>query len=50
MNNFKKILTPTLAALMVAASGTMVFAKNYDDVASDHPVRTEISILSDIGR
>ncbi|MGN1409359.1 MAG: S-layer homology domain-containing protein [Eubacteriales bacterium] len=49
MNNFKKILTPTLAALMVAASGTMVFAKNYDDVASDHPVRTEISILSDIG-
>ncbi len=44
-----KILSTSLAALMVAGSGTMTFAKNYDDVDSDHKAKTEISILSDIG-
>lgn len=49
MNAFKKILAPTLAALMVAGSGSAVFAKNYEDVDTDHKASTEISILSDIG-
>ncbi|MBQ2276970.1 MAG: S-layer homology domain-containing protein, partial [Clostridia bacterium] len=44
-----KILSTSLAALMVAGSGTMTFAKTYDDVDSDHKAKTEISILSDIG-
>jgi len=44
-----KILSTSLAALMVAGSGTMTFAKTYDDVDSDHEAKTEISILSDIG-
>ena len=44
-----KILSPLLAAMLVAGSGTMTFAKNYDDVDSDHKAKTEISILSDIG-
>ena len=49
MNKFKKILAPILAALILASTSTMVFAKNYDDVKAEHPARTEISILSDIG-
>ena len=49
MNKFKKILAPILAALILASTSTMVFAKNYDDVKAEHPMRTEISILSDIG-
>lgn len=49
MNRFKKILAPILAALILASTAAIVSAKNYDDVKIDHPVRTEISILSDIG-
>ncbi|MGN1345194.1 MAG: S-layer homology domain-containing protein, partial [Eubacteriales bacterium] len=49
MNGLKKIMSTSLAALMVAGCGTITFAKNYDDVASDHKAKTEISILSDIG-
>ena len=49
MNSVKKLMSSTLAALMVAGCGTMTFAKNYDDVKNDHSAKTEISILSDIG-
>lgn len=49
MNRSKKILAPILAALILASTVATVSAKNYDDVKNDHPVRTEISILSDIG-
>ena len=42
MNKFKKILAPILAALILASTSTMVFAKNYDDVKAEHPARTEI--------
>lgn len=49
MDLVKKIMSTSLAAMMVAGSGTMTFAKNYDDVDSDHEAKTEISILSDIG-
>ncbi len=49
MNNSKKLFASILAALILASTGTMAWAKNYDDVKDDHPVRSEISILSDIG-
>lgn len=49
MNRVKKIMSTSLAAMMVAGCGTMTFAKTYDDVDSDHKASTEISILSDIG-
>lgn len=49
MNGFRKFLGTTLATLMVAGSGTMVFAGNYNDVDDNHIAKTEISILSDIG-
>ena len=49
MNGFKKIMSTTLAAAMVAGCGTLTFAKNFDDVNKDHDAQTEISILTDIG-
>ena len=49
MNGFKKIMSTTLAAAMVAGCGTLTFANNYDDVKNDHEAQTEISILTDIG-
>ena len=45
----KKFLSTVLAALMIAGSATMTFAKTYDDVKEDNKAATEISILSDIG-
>lgn len=47
--NKKRILCSVLAALMIAASGTMVFAKDFSDVDKTHTGSTEIDILSDIG-
>lgn len=47
--NKKRILCSVLAALMIAASGTMVFAKDFSDVEKTHTGSTEIDILSDIG-
>lgn len=49
MNGMKKFIGLSLASLMVASLGTVSFAKTYDDVTSDSPAQTEISILSDIG-
>jgi len=49
MNRFQKSIGVSLAALMVAAAGMPIYAKNYDDVKEDHAAKTEISILSDIG-
>ncbi len=49
MNNFRRYFVPTLAALILASTGTSVFAKNFDDVKEDNTAKTEISILSDIG-
>lgn len=49
MNLVRKLMSASVAAAIVAGSGTITFAKNYDDVASDHKAKTEISILSDIG-
>ncbi len=52
MNRIQKIMSTSLAAAMIAGSGTMTFAKSYDDVDSDSMSKTaatSISILSDIG-
>jgi len=49
MNGIKKFLCATLAALMIAGSATLTFAKNFDDVKEDHFAKVEISILTDIG-
>ena len=47
--NKKRILCSVLAALLIATSGTMVFAKDFSDVDKTHIGSTEIDILSDIG-
>lgn len=47
--NKKRVLCSLLAALLIAACGTAVFAKDFSDVDKTHPGSTEIDILSDIG-
>lgn len=49
MKGFKKILSTTLAALLVAGSASLTFAKGYEDVKEDNLSEIEISILSDLG-
>ncbi|MBQ4606583.1 MAG: S-layer homology domain-containing protein, partial [Clostridia bacterium] len=44
-----KVLSSTLAALLIAGSGTMVFAKDFSDVDDLSYAKTEIDMLSDIG-
>ena len=50
MKNFKKILSATLAVLMIMSA--FVFstsAKNFEDVPSDHKFAEQIGIIADIG-
>ena len=50
MKNFKKILSATLAVLMIMSA--FVFsasAKNFEDVPSDHKYAEQIGIIADIG-
>ena len=49
MRSMNKILSSTLAALLIAGSGTMVFAKDFSDVDDLSYGKTEIDMLSDIG-
>ena len=49
MKGFKKIISTTLAALLVAGSASLTFAKSYTDVKEDDKFDIEISILSDLG-
>ncbi len=49
MNGFKKFMGASLAALMIAGTGTMTFAKDFNDVTADNKAATEISILTDMG-
>lgn len=49
MKSMQKLLCSTLAALMIAGSGTIVMAKDFSDVDNSSFGATEIDILSDIG-
>ena len=49
MKGFKKVLSTTLAALLVAGSASLTFAKSYDDIKEDDRHGMEVSILSDLG-
>jgi len=49
LKSMQKLLCSSLAALMIAGSGTMVMAKDFSDVDNTSFGATEIDILSDIG-
>lgn len=49
MKSMQKLLCSSLAAMMIAGSGTMVMAKDFSDVDNNSFGATEIDILSDIG-
>ena len=49
MKSMQKLLCSSLAALMIAGSGTMIMAKDFSDVDNNSFGATEIDILSDIG-
>jgi len=49
VRSMNRTLSSILAALMIAGSGTMVFAKDFSDVDDMSFAGTEIDMLSDIG-
>jgi len=49
VRSMKKSLSVILAAMLVAGSGTMVFAKDFSDVDDMSYAKAEIEMLSDIG-
>jgi len=49
MRSMQKILSSSLAALMIAGCGTAVFAKDFSDIDDFSFAKKEIDMLSDIG-